>query len=123
MEASRIEESGDNDNEERSMEVSSTDHTTSPLDFISIVPITFNFEVGLILMIEEEEEGEVAPPNTLNLNKGDSEAKIITSNALSHPRLSPDWEGLPRNMKRNTSPSLTPTLAGTRAEELTRNAI
>jgi hypothetical protein len=80
---------GDNDNEERSMEGSSTDHTTSPLDFMSTVPITFSLELGLILMIEEEEEREDeeeddGPPNTLNLNKGDAEAKITTSNILSH---------------------------------------
>ena len=85
-EASRMADRGDNDNEERSMEGSSTDHKTSPLDFMSTVPITFSFELGLILMIEEEEEEreEVDPPNTLNLNKGDSEAKITTSNTLSH---------------------------------------
>jgi hypothetical protein len=84
-EASRMADRGDSDKEERSMEGSSTDHTTSPLDFMSTVPITFSLELGLILMIEEEEEREDdGPPNTLNLNKGDAEAKITTSNILSH---------------------------------------
>jgi hypothetical protein len=127
VEASRVEESGDNDNEERSMEGSSTDHTTSPRDFMSMVPITFNLEVGLILMIEEDEEedeeGEVDPPNTLNLNNGDAEAKITTSNILSHWRSSPDCEDLARNINLNTSPSVTFTPSpGAREEEFTLNA-
>jgi hypothetical protein len=117
-EAPRMAESGDSDNEERSMEGSSTDHTTSPLDFISTVPTTFSLELGLILMIEEEEE-EVDPPNTLNLNNGDAEAKITTSNILSHWRLSPDCDcdDLPLNVNLNTSPSVTAP-----EEELTFNS-
>lgn len=116
-----MEDSGDSDKEERSREGSSADHTTSPLDFISTVPVTFSFEVGLILMIEPETEEVVAeesdPPDTLNLNKGDSEAKITTSNILSHLRRSPDCDDLPLNSNLNTSPSSPRS-----AEVLTLNA-
>ena len=85
-EGSRIKETGDNESDARSMEGSSEDHITCPLDFRSILPITFNFDVGLILTIEEL---KIAPSETLNLNKGDSEVKITTSSTLSHFRLSP----------------------------------
>jgi hypothetical protein len=117
-EASRITDTGDSDKEERSTEGIFTDHTATPLDFMSMVPITFNLEVGLILKIEE-----VDPPNTLNLNNGDAEAKMTTSNSLSHWRLSPDCEDLALNINLNISPSVTFTPSpGAREEELTLNA-
>ena len=77
---------------------------------MSTVPVTFNFEEGLILRTGEEErveEGEDDPPNTLSLNNGDSEPNTTTSKSLSHLRLSPGFDDLPRNSSLNASPSDT----------------
>jgi hypothetical protein len=63
-EEGRSRERGDNDTEEsiEEIDLSSTDQVATPLDFISILPMIFNFEEGFIfdpgntssLVVEEE---------------------------------------------------------------------
>jgi hypothetical protein len=100
-EGSRVSDTGERDNEDRSIEGSSIDQVASPLDFRSMVPITFSLAVGLTLI------GVEIDPTTDSFNKGDSEAKITVSKILSHWRLSPAFPDRPRNSTLNTSPSLT----------------
>jgi hypothetical protein len=109
---------GAKEKDERSIEGSSTDHTTTPPDWglRSMVPSTFNLEEGLTLI------GVDVDPTTVSLNEGDSEARMTVLKTLSHCRLlvSPrDIDGRPRNDTVNTSPSLTTLPLRVVEEELT----
>ena len=73
---------------------------------ISTLPVNFNFEEGSNFTIEPEEE--IDWDSMFNLNKGDADETIVTSNNLSHFLLSIDCcEDFPLNDNLNTSPSFT----------------
>lgn len=130
-EYSRFDEIGDKDIEERSIEGLSIDHNAFPFlnsDFISILPVIFNFEEGLNFIIEPEEEIIVDDCDEdcedcdwiFNFNKGDFDETITISNNLSQYRLSPDFEDFPFNNNLKTSPSFT-SIKDLLVEEFTLN--
>jgi hypothetical protein len=91
----RDRERGDNDTDDNTIESSSTDHRTSPLDPMSTLPKIFNFDDGFIF----------DPDNTSNFTSGDWAASIGIRMTLSQLLGSPDIEDFPVITIWNTSPT------------------
>jgi hypothetical protein len=85
----------------------STDHMAWPLAVVSIIPTTFNFEEGRILIISVDvgEDGGDTPPTTLKVSTGENSSTITTSKVLSHPRLSPTPTARPLKVTLKILPS------------------
>jgi hypothetical protein len=78
-------ERGDRETDDKTIESSSTDHCTSPLDPMSTLPKIFSFEEGFIFN----------PDSASNFTTGDWEARMVISMAFSQLLV----EGTPGNFE------------------------